>query len=322
MLVAHVGSGTYEPLQLLPLVVVGVAYAMRARTLARRGKPVSTRRQVSFAAGVALIIAALVSPLAHLGEELLVAHMAQHLVLGDLASLLIVLGLTGPLLQPLLSVRGLGWLRGLVHPLVALPIWIANLILWHVPALYQGALSSEPLHALEHASFFGAGLVMWMALLGPLPKPAWFGNLGRLLYVVVVRFAGAALGNAFMWAGTVFYPDYAPGEASWDIAPLADQGAAGVVMTLEQGMVTLGLFTWLFFRWANESEERQRLLDLAEARGIPLDEARAARAVAAGQGARLEQRLRESEPPRHGGGGAEHVAGLTEEQPTGAARDP
>jgi cytochrome c oxidase assembly factor CtaG len=294
MPVAHVGSGTIEPLQLLPLAVVAVAYALRARTLSAQGRPVDVWRQSSFAAGVALIFAALVSPLAHMGEELLWAHMAQHLVLGDLASLLIVLGLTGPLLQPLLAVEGLGWLRGLFHPLVALPLWLVNLYVWHIPALYQGALTSEALHALEHAAFFGAGFAMWMALLGPLPKPAWFGNLGRLGYVIAVRFGGAVLGNAFMWAGSVFYPDYAPGEASWDIAPLADQGAAGVLMTIEQGLVTLGLFTWLFFRWASESEERQRLLDLAHERGVPLDEARAARAVAAGQGARLEERLRGS----------------------------
>ena len=294
MPVAHVGSGTFEPLQLLPLVVVAIAYALRARTLSAQGRPVDVWRQVSFAAGVALILAALVSPLAHMGEELLWAHMAQHLVLGDLASLLIVLGLTGPLLQPLLAVEGLGWLRGLFHPLAALPLWLVNLYVWHIPALYQGALTSEALHALEHAAFFGAGFAMWMALLGPLPKPAWFGNLGRLGYVIAVRFGGAVLGNAFMWAGTVFYPDYARGEATWDISPLADQGAAGVVMTIEQGLVTLGLFTWLFFRWASESEERQRLLDLAHERGVPLDEARAARAVAAGQGARLEERLRGS----------------------------
>jgi cytochrome c oxidase assembly factor CtaG len=294
MPVAHVGSGTIEPLQLLPLAVVAVAYALRARTLSAQGRPVDVWRQSSFAAGVALILAALVSPLAHMGEELLWAHMAQHLVLGDLASLLIVLGLTGPLLQPLLAVEGLGWLRGLFHPLVALPLWLVNLYVWHIPALYQGALTSEALHTLEHAAFFGAGFAMWMALLGPLPKPAWFGNLGRLGYVIAVRFGGAVLGNAFMWAGSVFYPDYAPGEASWDIAPLADQGAAGVLMTIEQGLVTLGLFTWLFFRWASESEERQRLLDLAHERGVPLDEARAARAVAAGQGARLEERLRGS----------------------------
>jgi putative membrane protein len=305
---AHVGSGTYEPLQLAPLVVIGAAYAVRARTLSRRGKAVPAWRQLSFACGTLLILAALISPVAHLGEELLVAHMAQHLVLGDLAALLLVLGVTGPLLQPLLAAPGLGWLRALVHPLVALPLWMANLVAWHIPALYQGALSSEGLHALEHASFLGAGVLMWMALLGPLPKPAWFGNPARLAYVIVVRFGGAVLGNAFMWSGTVFYPDYAAGEASWDISPLADQGAAGVVMTLEQGLVTLGLFTWLFFRWADETEERQRLLDLAHARGIPLDEARAARAVAAGQGARLEERLREDSPETRPGRGRERAS--------------
>jgi putative membrane protein len=292
MPVAHVGSGSYEPLQLLPLAIAAVAYVIRARSLARRAAPVPLWRQACFAAGAALVVGALVSPVAHMGEELLVAHMAQHLVIGDLAALLIVLGLTGPLLQPLLAVRWLGWLRGLTHPLIALPLWVTSLYLWHVPLLYEGALSSEPLHALEHASFFGFGVLMWMALLGPLPKPAWFGNAARLVYVVAVRLAAAVLGNVFMWSGSVFYPDYASGEDFWDISPLADQGAAGVVMMIEGGLVTLGLFAWLFFRWASESEERQRLLDLAAARGVPLDEARAARAVAAGQAERLEERIR------------------------------
>jgi putative membrane protein len=291
---AHVGSGTYEPLQILPVFVVAAAYVVRARTLARRSKAVPVWRQACFGAGVVFILAALVSPATHIGEELVVAHMAQHLVLGDLASLLIVLGLTGPLLQPLLAIRWLGWVRALAHPLVALPLWAANLYLWHVPALYQGALSSEPLHALQHASFVGAGVLMWMALLGPLPKPAWFGNGARLVYIVAVRLGGAVLGNVLAWSGSALYPDYGPGEDFWNVSPLADQGAAGVVMMIESGFVTLGLFAWVFFRWARETEERQRLLDLAEARGVPLDEARAGRAVAAGQGARLEERLRQS----------------------------
>jgi cytochrome c oxidase assembly factor CtaG len=291
---AHVGSGTYEPLQILPVVVLAAAYAWRVHTLAGAGRAVPVWRQGCFGAGIVLILGALVSPASHIGEELIVAHMAQHLVLGDLASLLIVLGLTGPLLQPLLAIRWLGWLRALAHPLVALPLWAGNLYLWHIPALYQGALTSEPLHALQHASFVGAGIVMWMALLGPLPKPAWFGNGARLIYIVGVRLGGAVLGNVLAWSGSALYPDYAPGEEFWNLSPLADQGAAGVVMMIESGFVTLGLFAWVFFRWARETEERQRLLDLAEARGVSLDEARAQRAVAAGQGARLEERLRES----------------------------
>ncbi len=126
-----------------------------------------------------------------------------------------------------------------------------------------------------------------------IPKPAWFGNGARLIYIVAVRFGGAVLGNVLAWAGSPLYPDYAHGEASWHISALADQGAAGMVMMLESGFVTLGLFAWVFFRWARESEERQRLLDLATERGIELDERRAARAVAAGQGELLERRLLE-----------------------------
>jgi cytochrome c oxidase assembly factor CtaG len=137
----------------------------------------------------------------------------------------------------------------------------------------------------------GFGIAMWMALLGPLPKPNWFGNGARLVYVLVVRFGGAVLANVLLWAGSPLYPDYAPGEAAHGITPLADQGAAGVVMMIEQSLVTLGLFAWLFLRAAQQSEERQELLDLAAERGVALDEARAARAVAAGQGARLRERI-------------------------------
>ncbi len=292
--VAHL-QGAFEPLQLIPVAVVAALYALRARTLALRGRPVPAWRQLSFASAMLLILVALVSPLAALDDELVWVHMAQHLVLSDLAALLIVLGLTGPLLQPLLATRGLGWLRVLAHPAVALPLWLADLYLWHVPALYQAALSSQAVHALEHACFAGFGIAMWMALVGPLPKPDWFGNGARLIYVIVVRFGGAVLANVLLWAGSPLYPDYAAGEAAHGISPLADQGAAGVVMMIEQGLVTLGLFAWLFFRAARESEERQSILDLAAERGVALDEARAARAVAAGQGARLRERIA-SEP--------------------------
>jgi cytochrome c oxidase assembly factor CtaG len=287
---AHM-AGTFGPLQLIGVAIAASAYALRARTLASEGRPVPPWRQLCFGGGIGLVVVAVVSPLSHVGEELLVVHMAQHLVLGDLAALLIVLGLTGPLLQPLLAARGLGWLRALGHPLVALPLWAANLYLWHVPALYQGALSSGPLHALEHACFLGFGIAMWMALLGPLPKPAWFGNGARLGYVVAVRMTGAVLGNVMIWSGSVLYPDYTSGEAYWHMSPLADQGAAGVVMMIESGLVTLGLFAWLFFRAAREGEEKQQLLELAAERGIALDDGRAGRAVAAGQGERLRERI-------------------------------
>ncbi len=101
----------------------------------------------------------------------------------------------------------------------------------------------------------------------------------------------AVLANVLIWSGSVLYPDYAPGEAEWEISPLADQGAAGNVMMIWTGTVTLGLFTWLFMRAANRSHEKQELIELAQSHGVELDPARAGRAVAAGQGERLRERI-------------------------------
>jgi putative membrane protein len=275
----------------LLLVAVAVAYARRVSTLARRDRPVSPWRQVSFAAGLVILMLADVPPISTIADELVVAHMAQHLLIADLAGLLIALGLTGPILQPLLATRALGWLRAMGNPVVALPFWALNLYLWHLSALYQGVLTSPLLHFAQHACFFSFGLAMWLPLVGPLPKPAWFGDGAKLLYIVVVRMLEAVLANVLIWSGAVLYPDYAPGEAEWGISPLADQGAAGNLMMIWTGVVTLGLFTWLFIGAAGRSAEKQELIELAEARGIDLDPARAGRAVAAGQGERLRERI-------------------------------
>jgi len=275
----------------LLLIVAAAGYAKRSQSLARRGTPVALWRQVSFGAGVVLLLAADLPPLANVAEELVVAHMVQHLLIGDLAGLFLALGLTGPLLQPLLARRPFAWLRVLGNPLVALPLWALNLYLWHLSALYQGVLTSPVLHLAQHACFFTFGLAMWLPLVGPLPKPAWFGDGAMLIYIIVVRLLEAVLANVMIWSGNVLYPDYAPGEAEWDIGPLADQGAAGNVMMIWTGTVTLTLFTWLFFRAANRSAEKQELLDLADAHGVELDPARAGRAVAAGQGDRLRERI-------------------------------
>jgi putative membrane protein len=258
---AHV-SATFAPLEVMPLLLAAALYAKRSITLADRGRPLPLWRQLCFAGGLLMIAVALVSPVAHIGEELVIAHMVEHLILGDLATLLLVLGLTGPLLQPILAIRIFDRLRILAHPLVAFPLWALNFYFWHIPALYDAAYGGAIVHVVEHTSFIFFGCLMWMPIFGPLPKPSWFNAAWKLGYVVAVRFAGAILGNVLMWSGTVLYPKYAAGEAYWGISPLADQSTAGVVM-----------------------------LDLATERGVELDEARAQRAVAAGQAERLERQL-------------------------------
>jgi len=228
-----------------------------------------------------------------------IAHMVEHLLLGDIATLLLVLGLTGPLLQPILAIRFFDRLRVLAHPLVALPLWALNFYFWHVPALYDAAYGGAPVHALEHVSFIFFGCLMWMPVFGPLPKPQWFTAPWKVGYVIVVRFAGAILGNVLMWSGSVLYPVYASGEHYWHISPIADQSTAGVVMMVEGTFLGLGLLAWFFFEWSREGIEKQRLLDLAFERGVELDERRAQRAVAAGQGKRLEKQIMESGQEPH-----------------------
>jgi putative membrane protein len=279
-------------LQLGPLALVGLLYARRARTLASSGHPVPGWRQACFYSGFVVIAAAL-SSLGGASQDLLYAHMIEHLLLGDIAALLIVLGLTGPLLAPILRIRLFDHLRALSHPAVALPLWTVDLYVWHLPVLYQAALRHSGVHALQHAMFLAAGVNMWMCLFGPLPTPSWFGNLGKLVYIVAVRLAGTVLGNVFLWSGTVFYPFYRASDARFHISPIADQNLAGAIMMIEGSILTLGLFCWLFLRTAREGEERQDLLDLARTRGLELTEARAARAVSAGRGAELRRRLEE-----------------------------
>jgi putative membrane protein len=243
----------FEPLPAIGLALAAFLYTRRAGTLARRGRPVPVAKQVSFLAGLAVLAIALASPLHRIAEERLFwAHMVQHLLLGDLAALLIVLGLDGRLLRPLLAIRAIRRLRVLAHPWVALPLWTVNLVAWHLPGPYQAALHTSPLHAAEHLLFFTTGALMWAAVLEPLPGPRWFRAGAQAGYVLVVRVVGATLASVFIWSGHVLYPAYGHGERLAGIAPLDDQQIGGLIMFAEGGVVTLLAFAWAFLRWMEE----------------------------------------------------------------------
>ena len=253
-------SWTLDPLQLAAIAVIAMAYTLRSRTLARRGQPVPGWRFALFMLGVVLLVIAVASPLAAVGEERLFAsHMAQHLLLGDLAPLCLLAGLTGPVLRPLLALPGVMRLRVLANPLVALPIWAANLALWHIPAVYEAAVESSALHALEHIAFFSAGIVLWLPVLETLPAPEWFGTGAKLAYVVGVRLVATVLGNVFVWSGSAFYDVY--DRARLGLSPEGDQSVAGSLMMLEGSLVTIVAIAWLFLRMAQEGEVRQQLLE-------------------------------------------------------------
>jgi putative membrane protein len=275
-------SWSFEPLQLVPVLLVGLLYARRALTLRRRGTPVPVWRIGMFALGLALLVLALASPISVLGEERLFSfHMLQHVLLGDLAPLALLLGLTGPILRPVLA--PVHRLRVLANPLVALPLWAANLYVWHLPTLYEAAVRHDAVHALEHACFFAGGTIMWLPVLETLPAPEWFGTAWKFGYIAAVRVIETVLGNVFIWAGHPFYRVYEDAPRQWGISPLHDQGLAGTVMMIEGSLVTIAALAWLFLRLAAEGELRQELLE----RG--LDPRAVRRAVRYGRGRELAE---------------------------------
>lgn len=163
-------------------LLIAAAYLKRVHTLYREGRPVPAWRQISCGVSMVVILVA-VGPLEGKAGELVLAHMGQHILLADVATLLVVFGPTGPLMQPLLANRLAHALRFLTHPVVAISIFTVNLFLWHSPPLYQAVLSSVPLHEAEHLSFIATGALLWMPLFGPCRS---------------------------LWSDSIFYPDRAP----------------------------------------------------------------------------------------------------------------
>jgi len=272
---------TLDPLQVAPVLLLAALYARRVRTLRPRGTAPPWWRISLFGLGIALLLIALVSPLDYYVEKSFGLHMVQHILLGDLAPLALLGGLTGPVLRPVL--RYVHPLRRIFHPFAALAIWAVNLYVWHVPFLYEAALRHDAVHALEHICFFSAGILMWAPVLETIPMPEWFGTGAKLGYVAVVRVVETILGNFLIWPNTVFYGFYERASRPWGLSALSDQRLAGSVMMIEGSLVTIVALAWLFLRLAAEGEQRQRLLE----RGY--DPRAVRRAVRYGRAQELEQ---------------------------------
>jgi putative membrane protein len=144
---------TFSPAILIPIGAYAYFWIRRFREVRRTSGPrgAGARQLIPFIAAILVMLTALVSPLDGLGEDYLFsAHMVQHLLLGDIAPLLILLSLSRVMMRPLTRrlqalERALG---PLAHPATALVLWLGLVYLWHVPALYDAALEHAPVHAL------------------------------------------------------------------------------------------------------------------------------------------------------------------------------
>ncbi|HKY24191.1 MAG TPA: cytochrome c oxidase assembly protein [Gaiella sp.] len=252
-----------------PIVLAGAAVSIALfvqgwRRLHRRRPDLAPWTRIPlFLAGVAIVLVGLLSPLDAIAEEYLqAAHMLQHVLVADLGIALALVAVRGPLsmfflprdlLAPLARA---GWLRAtlsfLLRPTVAVPLWLAVLVAWHVPALYEAALEQPLVHRLEHFSFVVVGLLVWTLIV----DPAGHGRLtvnGRIGLAVMLFFAGQLLAYAFVFSFEPYYDVYVEqDERLLGLSALTDQKLAGVVMMVEQ-LLTLGVALVLLVRSARRA---------------------------------------------------------------------
>jgi len=251
-----------------PAVLLGLALAVvlfaQAFVRMRRRRPdhAPWSRAVLYAAGLALLALPLVSPLDHLGDdELLSAHMLQHMLIGDAAPALLVVAVRGPLLFFLLPpfllrpLASFGPLRAvlsvLLIPLVSLGLWAVSLYAWHIPRVYDYAAAHQWLHDLEHLSFVVAGLLVWTQLVDP-ARHERLRRPQRVFFALGMLALAQPLVDVLLFSGGSAYPRYLGAHG---ISALTDQRLAGVVMMTEQ-LLTLGICVALLLR--PYVRERQR----------------------------------------------------------------
>lgn len=237
-----------EALFLVPLLTA-------AYLLAQRRYPAPRWRIACFLTAMVLLLAVTITPIETIAlNYLLTVHLLQNVVLAEWAPLLVVLGIPPTLAGPLTRPRTV---RALTHPAVALPLWLANYMLWHLPWLYDTALENpHTLLHLEHALYFLTGVAMWWCVFQY--EPHRLGSGARAGYVFAAFVLGSPIGLVMALVPDAIYDFYVDvPERLWGLTALEDQQIAGLGMAVEQAVVFFAVFAYWFFRFLAEEERRE-----------------------------------------------------------------
>jgi putative copper resistance protein D len=196
------------------------------------------RRTAAFLAGIACVVLALQSGIGAYDDQMLSDHMVQHLLLLEVAPLLMLIGRPGILLiraaprgQQKLIARRLLQLRPLTQPVVCLVIFFLVVGATHLPAFYDATLRHSGLHEAEHGLYLLAGLLLWWPMLDGNPVPGRrLGGLGRLVYVIVAMLPMTLLGAYLDRQPSLVYPGYGPPARALGVSAIVDQQQAGAIM--------------------------------------------------------------------------------------------
>jgi putative membrane protein len=238
------------------LIVAEALYVRALRILARRGVAVPRGQVVLWHLGLGLQAIALLSPIGALADELLTAHMVEHLLLADLGAPLLLAGLRNPVLGFFLP-RGVlvalarrprlrGTFRTLRRPLVAIPVYAVVLYGWHLGFAFEAAVRYELVHVAQHASFIAAGVFVWWPALEP-KRRQLHGDLWKIGHIIGARMIGMFLGMAFVLIREPVYTGVYDAVERRGVSALADQQTAGAIMVAVD--IAIMVFALAFFFW-------------------------------------------------------------------------
>lgn len=252
-------SWNFAPGIVLGLLIYVAIYLWRWRQCRTPDEPhpPSWGRLAVFMLGILALVAALISPIDELGEQILAMHMVQHMLLLDVAPILIILGFTKVLLRPATRrihaiERRAGFLAG---PVFAVVLYGAAMWVWHIPALYNAAASNTAVHMLEHITFISAGFLYWWHLLSPVSTRLRRDGMTPVIYMTSSKVALGLLGIGLTFAPEALYEFYKDQPEFWGLNPLSDQALAGAIMAIEQAVVMGVAVAFLFVRMLSEAEK-------------------------------------------------------------------
>jgi putative membrane protein len=255
-------SWTFAPVAIAAILAYGVIYGLRWRKVraADGARAAPGWRAVCFAAGLVALLAAIVSPVDRVSEQLASAHMVQHLLLADLAAIGLIAGLTKTILRPATRrIHAIEQRAGfLAHPAMGAIAYVGVMWMWHIPALYDAALEHESVHVLEHVTFAGAGFLYWWHLLSPIRSRLRLGGMGPIIYMASTKVLVGFLGILLGFAPELLYSGYGDDGVRWGMDPLDDQHVAGLIMGLEQSLIMGVALAYLFMRMLSESEREDQ----------------------------------------------------------------
>lgn len=263
-------SWTLNPLAIVPIVAAAWLYGLGLRRAARAGTPHPSRSAIAFFAGLAVVALALASPVDAYADASFGVHMAQHLLLTLLAPPLLALG--APITLALRAARPATarllsrLLRSEVavvlgNPIVGWVTFVGVAFVIHLTPLFDLALKSPALHALEHALWLGAALVYWWPIVGRDPTAHPMGYPVRLLSLFLAMPAMSFLALAIYSARAPLYDGYASLPAPWGPSALADQRAGATMMWLVGNLALVVALLVVAAAWKSDEDARQRRLE-------------------------------------------------------------